>query len=305
VNQTYSVFASIALAVITLCAQNAAIVPSFDAASVKIWEKGMSVPGQLRMKGGPGTADPGRLTWGRASLLQMIAEAWDFELTRIAGPEWLGFGSSGYRVVATMPVETSKQEFRAMFRNLLLERFQIKFHHESRSYPGYELVVAPGGPRLTVSAEPDAPEPEDGGPGGLDANGFLLMPPGRNQGVAMRSDGVYAKFQYMTMAEFAASPYFLQFVPQSNGSNSYVLDKTALTGRYDFTLKFDARGNADTAVVGTQVQRNQPAGQDESSGLPGITKAIEKQLGLRLVKSKGFLLDTIVVDSALKIPIDN
>jgi len=41
------------------------------------------------------------------------------------------------------------------------------------------------------------------------------------------------------------------------------------------------------------------------SGLPNIFKALEQQLGLKLVKAKDIPLDTIVVDQAERIPAGN
>ena len=50
-----------------------------------------------------------------------------------------------------------------------------------------------------------------------------------------------------------------------------------------------------------------PAGSaaaDDSGEAPGVSTALQEQLGLKLVKTRG-PLDLIVVDSASKIPTDN
>ena len=67
-----------------------------------------------------------------------------------------------YDITATMPSETTRQEFQLMLQNLLVERFQIRFHHETRTYPGYELVVAPGGTKLKESVNPGDAGPSHG-----------------------------------------------------------------------------------------------------------------------------------------------
>ncbi len=46
---------------------------------------------------------------------------------------------------------------RAMLLPLLVERFNLKYHHETRELPTFALVVAKGGPKLTISqTEPPA-----------------------------------------------------------------------------------------------------------------------------------------------------
>ena len=84
-----------------------------------------------------------------------------------------------------------------------------------------------------------------------------------------------------------------------------VIDKTGLTARYDFKLKFDQ--SVDAIKFGPEVQAALPA-QDAlgpGSGLPNIFKALEQQLGLKLVKAKDIPLDTIVIDQAERIPAGN
>lgn len=296
--------ASVALAVCASRAQNSTTAPAFDAASVKILEKGPFVSFSLQMRGGPGTSDPGRMTWGNVRLIQLLAKAWDAEFYQIVG----ALGSTAYTITATMPPTTTKQEFRPMLQNLLIERFQIKLHHETRMFPGYELIVAPGGPKLSKSADPDAPDPPWGtvrSTGELDSGGFLVLAPGHNQGVAIGPDGVHMKFQNYTIADLAGNPSLRTYIRQSDGSSSHVVDKTGLTGKYDFTLKFDGRDTGNTVAVGPQVRESLPPGSDEGSGLDGVFKALEKQLGLKLVKAKGFPLDTIVIDHVEQIPTDN
>jgi uncharacterized protein (TIGR03435 family) len=49
---------------------------------------------------------------------------------------------------------------------------------------------------------------------------------------------------------------------------------------------------------------SEPRGADPS-GLPNILKAVEQQLGLKLVKTEDIQLDTIVIDEAQRIPRGN
>jgi uncharacterized protein (TIGR03435 family) len=80
----------------------------------------------------------------------------------------------------------------------------------------------------------------------------------------------------------------------SNLLSTHVVDKTGLAGKYDFTLDWVPDGV-------TQMQA-----PDAEEILPphGVATAVEDQLGLRMVRSK-VALDTVIVDSAYKMPTEN
>ena len=46
-----------------------------------------------------------------------------------------------------------------MLQKLLTDRFHLTVHHETRDFPGYELVVAEGGTKLKEAAPEDAFDP--------------------------------------------------------------------------------------------------------------------------------------------------
>lgn len=186
--------------------KSAPVQPAFDAASLKIVQD-EDILGLLqkgvgsRMKGGPGTSEPGRVSWKMADRRSLLTEAFDVELYRIVWPATLtGRERGAFALEATMPPETTKPQFRLMLQNLLIERFQLRVHHETRTYPGYELIVAPGGPKLKSTADPDAPDPPSGPTGERDKDGFLILPPGHSSGITM-VDGVHESFHSFTMTE--------------------------------------------------------------------------------------------------------
>ena len=64
----------------------------------------------------------------------------------------------------------AKMNFRerlGMFQEILVERFGLKFHHETRTLPVYALVVAPGGPKMAPSKPRDETHSIPGDPGVL------------------------------------------------------------------------------------------------------------------------------------------
>ena len=100
---------------------------TFEVASVK--PAGPFVPGpQNDMRGGPGTEDPSRFTWPYTNLGGLLMQAYGVTVDQISGPAWLNSPAGGatmYAVDATIPPNTTKDQFRLMLQNLLAERFQI------------------------------------------------------------------------------------------------------------------------------------------------------------------------------------
>src|SRR5271165_4347402 len=141
---------------------------TFDAASVK--PATPPVPdgrGRIMMmgpSGGPGTKDPGRIRYPFMSLKNLLMNAYDVKSFQVSGPAFLD--SERFDITATMPPETTKEQFRVMLQNLLAERFKLTVHRETKELPMYSLVVAKNGPKMKESAEmpaptetPDAPPP--------------------------------------------------------------------------------------------------------------------------------------------------
>jgi uncharacterized protein (TIGR03435 family) len=75
-----------------------------------------------------------------------------------------------------------------------------------------------------------------------------------------------------------------------NAAGRHVIDKTGLTGKYDFTLAYEMR------VPGA------PALDDTPTLI--LEDALEKQLGLRLVNGKA-PFDFVIIDRGEKVPAEN
>jgi uncharacterized protein (TIGR03435 family) len=52
----------------------------------------------------------------------------------------------------TLPMDEQLRQQRLMMQAVVADRYQLKAHHETREMPVYELIVAPGGPKLTEKA---------------------------------------------------------------------------------------------------------------------------------------------------------
>jgi uncharacterized protein (TIGR03435 family) len=145
---------------------------SFDVASVKPAAAGAIGAG---MRGGPGSADPGRAIFTNVALRALIANAYNLPDDQISAPDWLS--SARYDVEAKVPGGATKEQFNTMLQNLLSERFKLEFHRQKKDFTVYELVVAKGGSKLKESngdAPPRSGVSDRGGP--VDKEGFPMPP---------------------------------------------------------------------------------------------------------------------------------
>jgi uncharacterized protein (TIGR03435 family) len=282
--------------------------PVFEAVSVKVSDSDVRQPSY---SGGPGTSDRGRIR-EHIYMTALLQGAFGLQVDQIKGPAWLRdfSGMPFYDIVATMPPDTTLEQCETMLQNLLVERFHMVFHHETQNFPGYDLVVDKGGPKLkeaTPAANPvnDAPAATSAG---LGSDGFPTAPGTRAMGFSSTAHQ-RRKFQEYTMAGFAASLDLLIGRAQSkslepNGSaQPRVADKTGLAEKkYTFILEYNCPACAPLSAT-TQI--GSASVESEPGGFPDIFGALQKQLGLRLDKATDVPTDVIVIESLDKMPTEN
>jgi len=148
---------------------------------------------------------------------------------------------------------------RQMVQSLLADRFSLKAHLVSKEGLAYDLVVAKNGPKNMNAALAD-----------------------ETPGISAIDSG---DLQYHNTPLAA----LLLILPQMLG-DAPVADKTGLTGNYDFELKWERDPNLMPGAVPLA-----PSPVDGSR--PSIFKALEEQLGLKLVPAripiKGIVIDYI------------
>jgi uncharacterized protein (TIGR03435 family) len=273
----------------------AAQPPTFEAVSVKAVN--LATHPTFGNSGGPGTTGAGRIHLCCVGMYSLLMRAYNVQIDQIRGPAWLmeNMGPNLYQVDATMPPNTTRAQFQLMMQAMLVERFHLSIHHETRNFPGYDLVIAKDGPKLQESKpDPDTP----------------AQPMSTSLGHGM----VRVRAQQKPLHDLVSAMGSL--IDQSNGADlrdfaspkPRVLDQTGLTGTYDFTLEFACEScqnlGANLPMAGGGA--NQPTPVDPAgSGLPNIFAALEKQLGLKLVKTSDITLDVIVVDRVDKVPTEN
>ena len=214
-----------------------------------------------------------RFTATGVTLQGLIREAYEVEDNQISGaPAWLDSERYDIEAKADKSVADELQklsfdqrlvEYRRMLQALLGDRFQLTLHRETKELPVYALVIAKKGPKL-----------QETHPGDNDSTGMTF---GRG---LLKGEGVPIALLVRHLSQ------------QRLGRP--VLDKSGLTGKYDFTLQWTPEENRAPMFKGTRDGGQGPDSPPDSSG-PSIFTAIQEQLGLRLESQKG-PVEVLVID---------
>jgi uncharacterized protein (TIGR03435 family) len=220
-----------------------------------------------------------------------VIEAYDVQTFQVEAPDWIE--TERYDIAAIVSDRATKEQVRVMWQNLLRQRFGMVVHHESKEFPVHELTIAQSGSKL-IPTEPE-PVASSTGPPKLDKYGMLLMGgAGALLRIEVHGNSPMARMagKALTSGEIAARLAQLLKRP--------VLDRTGLTGRFDFSLEFvpDMSGVPPPPGV---ISAPRESAIDPGSNLVSV---VEKQLGLKLTARKANL-DVIVIDHAEKIPTEN
>jgi len=258
----------LAVAIATAAAaQSATPPPAFEVASVKPHTPQLMPGVQAVAKRDPEPTHfqvSGTLVSAIGNLLALVRLAWDLEASHVRlSPEladkWAT--SEVYEIDARAPGDATptSAQVREMMQTLLAERFQLKVSRRNQVMPVYNLVVAPGGPKLKPTAF---------------ADGAALT---RDEG----STRAHFRLRYLN---FSMSDLVEAVRRQFDRP---LLDKTGLTGGFDFSLDYVAElppgVTADVAAA---------------MGLP-IVASLREQLGLRVVPARE-QVEILVIDHAEK-----
>jgi uncharacterized protein (TIGR03435 family) len=288
------------LAATASVAQTTAALPSFEVASVK--PSGPVIPGW-----NPGNTDrPGQFNYPHATVKALLTRAFALRDEQVVGPAWIA--ADGFDVVAKVPAGAAREQVNQMIRNLLVERFGLGYHMETRDLPVYEMVVSKGGLRIRETKLPEgAQAPTPGQPGSgpphlvLDKDGWEELAPGVPGYALVRPRPNGERRISARMQTVATLVPLIQLL-----LGRAVIDKTGLTGTYDFNLDF---AGTPRPVRPGWVDSEPPSGQagpaePTADAGPPLAAALESQLGLRL-ESKKDPLDVLVVDKVNRTPTEN
>ena len=195
-----------------------------------------------------GRAPDGRFMATNTSLKDLVMWAYDVRSFQVSGgPSWTE--SAAFNVVAKPESgEAQVQQLRTMVQKLLEERFQMSLHRETKEVPVYALTIAKSGSKLrdSVSAEM-----------GISGGGRGRM-----------------SYKKVSMSLLATQ--------LSQQLGKAIVDRTGLTGEYDFNLEWAPDDNAEG---------------------PSLFTALQEQVGLKLESAKG-PVELLIIDRASK-PTEN
>lgn len=185
------------------------------------------------------------------TLIQQAYGVLDFQID--GGPKWMD--SERFDIQASTgrsePIQLS--ELGPLLQELLTGRFHLVTHRETRERQTYVLLIDKNGPKLHATE-------------GTPAQSMSVATPRAGAGVSkMVGNGV-------TMGALA---YRIAIQPMFAGRTA--IDKTGLTGFYDFTLEWEAGDDAESSLV----------------------HALREQLGLRLDSEKA-PVDMLVIERVEK-----
>jgi len=225
---------------------------------------------------------------------------------------WAGLGMNvptwvkdkRFDIVARAPGAATKDQMRLMMQSLLAERFKLAVHKETREAPVFALTLEKSGtvgPQLrahpandtcATTVYPDAA----GVSGDAEKNGAqksaaatdriqtLPIPCGMIARLPPSAPGRHRiGGRDVTLAMVAES------LPGQTGMAVFprpVIDRTGLSGSFDFSLEWTQEIARDMAVG--------PNAQGEAPG-PSMAQAMKQQLGLKLESTKG-PVELLVID---------
>jgi uncharacterized protein (TIGR03435 family) len=209
---------AVALLCSVVFAQPAAKPPAFDVASVR----------PSRVTVGPDYNN--QITFTRTgfsarnvTLKRLIAEAWNVQLNQVLGPGWIDH--SEYDIIARTGEGITRKQMAPMIKNLLVERFQLRDHSETRTMRVYELEIAKTGLKIRPITD----------------GGSVKTAPGFHFHGGMR------EFADLLAVQFSIPAPENPNVPaRAGGPPPLVVDKTGLDGIFDFIVNMQPELNTDS-----------------------------------------------------------
>jgi uncharacterized protein (TIGR03435 family) len=245
-------------------------------------------------------SEPAGRTMNGVPLRQLIVQSYGIQQNQlVGGPEWIGTDRWDIQLRADTPVTPAQANL--LLQRLMAERFKLVIHREMRELPIFELRMARAdgrpGPDLKPSSEACGPQglgrrgdPASPAPDSLPRGGAVV-----GRGGAGRGQGPLGGCGMMLAPgriEGNGQPVTQLSNFLSNQLGRLVVDKTGLTGGFDFVLSWTPDGPGRGALApppGIQLPPIDPNG-------PPLVTALQEQLGLKLESTRGSV-EVLVIDS--------
>jgi uncharacterized protein (TIGR03435 family) len=226
----------------------------------------------------------GRFNGTNVNLKTLITFAYGVQGFMLEGaPGWLS--SDRYDITAkAAESNVSIAQVREMLQSLLADRFHLAAHRETKEVPVYTILEAKNGSKLEESrpgscVDGNMPRPAANQPQPIVCGSFFTGPSSLD-------------VRKMSLTQIAST---LSIV-----LGRTVVDKTGLTGTYDFHLEF-APDETVNLVVGRSAG---PDDNDPDRSGPSIFTALQQKLGLRLESQRG-PGEVLIIDRIERIPAAN
>jgi uncharacterized protein (TIGR03435 family) len=241
---------------------------------------------------------PGQLFTGYATVRELIRAAYGVEQNQVVeGPAWVD--SDHFQVNAAVPTGTTIDGVRLMLQALLAERFGLGVHPEQRELQVFVLETADRPGKQLWKAEPEC-RPISTPPGLPVPAPPPPAPPATGPVTVLGENRLPSKCPSMFFTGHMSVrnvPIALLAFQLSRQLRRQVMDRTGLTGMYDFDLTYTPEGTAPGLItVAGGISGDGPVAPPASSAdAPALATALRDQLGLRL-KSARAPIDVIVID---------
>jgi len=200
------------------------------------------------------------------TLADMIKFAYGVQDKQIIGaPSWVESDKFDIEAQPDAPGAPNKDQVSMMMQKLLTDRFQMKFHKDTKELPAYVLTAAKTGQKMTKSEVPDQ----------LPGLFFTNISPATLTVRNATMDDVCHLFQSAVL-------------------DRPVVDQTGITGKWNFLLKWTA-DESQFSGMGVKV----PPPSDAADAPPPLFTAIQEQIGLKLDAGKA-QIPVLVIDKVEK-----
>jgi uncharacterized protein (TIGR03435 family) len=228
--------------------------PSFEVATIK--------PSQPDRIGKGAQIQGNHLKTSNLTAADLIKFTYDVHDKQIIGaPSWVESEKWDMEAQPDASGQPNNEQVKMMLQKLLADRFQLKFHKETKELPAYVLTVAKSGQKMASSDSQNQ----------LPSLFFTNMSP-------------------VTFTVRNATMHDVCQTFQGAVLDRPVVDQTGITGKWNFQLKWSAD---ESQFNGMGVKPPPPS--DAADAPPPLFTAIQDQIGLKLESQKE-LVEVIVID---------
>jgi uncharacterized protein (TIGR03435 family) len=242
--------------------------------------------------------DRAQVRFTQASLRDLIRIAWAVRDYQIEAPSWLT--SARFNVSAKLPEGCTQEQVPEMLRALLADRFALKVHRSSKDLPVYALVVRGGGLKIKESSQEQPDEQRANIP-----QQVKLAGGGGHGGIVDYGGGSYFALPHYRM-EGRKLPMELLASLLGSLTDRPVIDRTGLSGRYDFDLEL-AEDDYDALMIRAGISIGETQSPKDFQQLAAVGDPLPRalrSLGLDLKAGKGHV-EVLIVDDVRKDPTEN